>query len=338
METKTSLLTKRKERSDGFTTPPHSTINDIDNQLNFQIELANKFSVLSQETAETLTTELASPTNQNIVIAPLPTENLLNASTPNSNAPKPNYVPPPIMLKVTETHKQQIKVITDKLPTTRGKLTGEFLKFYTNTNELPSVIIHLLEDLKYEFYVITPQEKRPIKIVIKGLSRDTKTDETENELTELCLTVNKVSQLIARITNQALPFYLVSLPRNVHNAKLFDLNKLFFLTVRVERYESKGVTQCFSCNKFNHTAENCHLKPRCSKCGEAHQTRECAIKRVEEMFCINCNMVGHMADYAKCSLYPKPKKVIVLLDLMFLKQMQPEIKALPILIPKIINK
>ncbi|GFW70908.1 PRE_C2HC domain-containing protein [Trichonephila clavipes] len=245
METGKSLSTKRKEKSDGFTNPPHSKvskINDIYNQLNFQIELANKFSVLSQETAENFATELASTTNQNIVIAPPPTEKLLNAPKPNSNAPKPNYVPPPIMLKVTETYKQQMKVITDKLPTTRGKITGTYLKLYTNTNELHHQLIHFLEDLKYEFYVITPKEKRPIKIVIKGLPRDTKTDEIENKLTELGFTVNKVSQLIGCITNQALPVYLVSLPRNIHNTNFFDLNQLRFLTLRVEGYESKGVT------------------------------------------------------------------------------------------------
>ncbi|GFY15036.1 hypothetical protein TNCV_4492891 [Trichonephila clavipes] len=26
------------------------------------------------------------------------------------------------------------------------------------------------------------------------------------------------------------------------------------------------------------------------------------------MYCINCETVGHMANYAKCPLYPKPKK------------------------------
>ncbi|GFT99855.1 hypothetical protein TNCV_749121 [Trichonephila clavipes] len=26
------------------------------------------------------------------------------------------------------------------------------------------------------------------------------------------------------------------------------------------------------------------------------------------MYCINCQTVGHMANYAKCSLHPKPKK------------------------------
>ncbi|GFV06816.1 hypothetical protein TNCV_4314111 [Trichonephila clavipes] len=110
--------------------PPHSKaskINNIDNQLNFKIELGNKFSVLSQKTAENLTTELASTTDQNIVISPPPTENLLNAPTPNSNAPKPNYVPLAIMLKVTETYKQQMKVITDKLPTTREKYNPDVI-------------------------------------------------------------------------------------------------------------------------------------------------------------------------------------------------------------------
>ncbi|GFY75917.1 retrovirus-related Pol polyprotein from transposon 17.6 [Trichonephila inaurata madagascariensis] len=192
METENSHPTKRKEKR----TPPSSKIskfNDI--QPNFQIELASKFNTLSQETPENnLTTDSASTTIPNTVKAPLPKENTLNAPTLNQNtlnAPTPNYVPPPIMLKVTDTYKQQMKIITDKLPSTRGKLTGEYLKLYTNTNELHRQLIHILEDLKYEFYVITPKEKRPIKVVIKGLTRDTKTDEIKNDLIELGFTVDK---------------------------------------------------------------------------------------------------------------------------------------------------
>ncbi|GFY49356.1 hypothetical protein TNIN_119211 [Trichonephila inaurata madagascariensis] len=50
-----------------------SKFNDI--QPKFQIELASKFNVLSQETAETLTTDLASTTIPNTVNAPLSNEN-----------------------------------------------------------------------------------------------------------------------------------------------------------------------------------------------------------------------------------------------------------------------
>ncbi|GFT14536.1 hypothetical protein TNCV_4433501, partial [Trichonephila clavipes] len=60
--------------------------------------------------------------------------------------------------------------------------------------------------------------------------------------------------------------------------------------------------------KFNHTAENCHHKPRCLNCGLNHQTKECEIQRVDQMYCINCQAYGHMANYAKCPQFPKPKK------------------------------
>ncbi|GFY40625.1 hypothetical protein TNIN_359511, partial [Trichonephila inaurata madagascariensis] len=104
METENSHTTKRKEKSDGFTTPPSSKISKLNNvQPNFQIDLANKFNTLSQETAENnLTTDSASTTIPNIIKAPLPKENALNAPTLNHNnlnTPTPNYVPPPIMLK-----------------------------------------------------------------------------------------------------------------------------------------------------------------------------------------------------------------------------------------------
>ncbi|GFW51225.1 hypothetical protein TNCV_3595071 [Trichonephila clavipes] len=48
--------------------------------------------------------------------------------------------------------------------------------------------------------------------------------------------------------------------------------------------------------------------PRCLKYGEVHQTSECQIKRVDTMYCINCNVYGHMANYSKRPLYQKPKK------------------------------
>ncbi|GFU76002.1 hypothetical protein TNCV_4037591 [Trichonephila clavipes] len=52
-----------------------------------------------------------------------------------------------------------------------------------------------------------------------------------------------------------------------------------------------------------------HLQSRClKKCGEAHQTKDCPIDRVETAYCINCQTYGHMANYSKCPLFPKPRK------------------------------
>ncbi|GFX33173.1 uncharacterized protein TNCV_2353421 [Trichonephila clavipes] len=82
-----------------------------------------------------------------------------------------------------------------------------------------------------------------------------------------------------------------------------------YLQVRVEGFLVRGITQCYNCNNFFHTASECHLKPRCLKCGNEHPTKQCPIKeRQENPFCINCQEYGHSACYTKCPHFPKPKK------------------------------
>ncbi|GFS68363.1 RNA-directed DNA polymerase from mobile element jockey [Trichonephila clavipes] len=255
---------KRKENDDDFITPPLSKVNKLANcssQLNFNIELKNKFLNLNEETAGISTENASKNDDQN-------------------NSPQQTFknLPPPVMLSVKKNYIEQMKEITDKLPFVRGKLTGEYLKLYTDTQEQQHKLIHLLEVLDYEFHVIPSKADRPIKIVIKGLPRDTPLSNIQNEIETLAFTIDRVSQLTGRITKQSLPIFLVTLPRNLFNSKIFGLNikkkKLCYLSVRVDVYESKGVIQCFSCNKFNHTAENCHHKPRCLKCGLNHQTKK----------------------------------------------------------------
>ncbi|GFX08171.1 hypothetical protein TNCV_4783851 [Trichonephila clavipes] len=80
------------------------------------------------------------------------------------------------------------------------------------------------------------------------------------------------------------------------------------MNVTVDGYDGKGVTQCYSCNRFHHTAENCHITPRCPKCGEAHQTCDFQIERVEKTYSINCETNGHRANYSGCLKFPKPRK------------------------------
>ncbi|GFX99070.1 probable RNA-directed DNA polymerase from transposon X-element [Trichonephila clavipes] len=50
------------------------------------------------------------------------------------------------------------------------------------------------------------------------------------------------------------------------------------------------------------------MTPRCLKCGEAHQTKDCPIDRVETAYCINCQTYGHMANYSKCPYFPSLAK------------------------------
>ncbi|GFV30159.1 nucleic-acid-binding protein from transposon X-element [Trichonephila clavipes] len=187
------------------------------------------------------------------------------------------------------------------MPALRIKTAGKYVKLYTDTQSQHDTLKQLLEVLKYPFYTFTPKNERPIKVVIKGLPRSTTTAEIQSDLL-------KVTQLTGNITKQLLPVFTISLPRNAFNDNISKLKTLGYLSITVEGFESRGVIQCFQCNQFNHTAEHCHLTPKCLKCGENHQTRDCQIKRLDTPFCVNCKVPGHMANYSKCPLFPKPRK------------------------------
>ncbi|GFV84944.1 nucleic-acid-binding protein from transposon X-element [Trichonephila clavipes] len=285
---------KRKENDDGFVSPTRRQTIKKPNVIlspNFTHETDNKFSNLKQQ-------EIAGTSNDNTTT---------NDPPPSANTPR-TYLPPPIMLKTSAETREHMKVITTAFPNIRSKLFGELIKLYTNTSIDYHKLLNLLDQHQFQYHVITPKDERPIKVVIKGLPCNTDINDIKSDLTDQGFTDNKVSQLIGRITTQKLPVFMITLPRNINNAKIFQLKTLSYLSIRVEGYEGTGVTQCYKCNRFNHTPDNCHMIPRCLKCGEAHQTKDCPIQRVETAYCINCQAYGHMANYSKCPLFPKPRK------------------------------
>ncbi|GFT60815.1 hypothetical protein TNCV_984741 [Trichonephila clavipes] len=118
-----------------------------------------------------------------------------------------------------------MKTLNDIYPELRSKLTGEYIKLLTDTDEERRELLHKLDELEFQYFAIKPKAERPIKVVIKGLPRNSNPKDIENDLVELGYTVDKVSQLLGRISKQPLPIFLVSLPRNIFNAKIFELKK-----------------------------------------------------------------------------------------------------------------
>ncbi|GFU33846.1 hypothetical protein TNCV_3241021, partial [Trichonephila clavipes] len=65
-----------------------------------------------------------------------------------------------------------------------------------------------------------------------------------------------------------------------------------YLSITVEGFESRGSNQCFQCNQFNHTAEHCHLTPKCLKCGDKRKPETARLKSWTR-FCVNCQVRPH---------------------------------------------
>ncbi|GFX98861.1 putative RNA-directed DNA polymerase from transposon X-element [Trichonephila clavipes] len=191
---------------------------------------------------------------------PLPTTNQVTAEvvTPKIKLPHP------IMLKIKPNFREQIKCINEKFPKIRNRTVNDVVKMFTNDHEENRNLIHFLEsDKDFEFYIIKRNIDKPIKAVIKGLPSSSKIEDITKDIADEGFVIDSCTQLIYKRTKKELPYFLVILPRNDKNSKIFDLAHLNYLQVKVEGYLVRGITQCFNCNNFFHTAANCFMKPRC---------------------------------------------------------------------------
>ncbi|GFX97618.1 PRE_C2HC domain-containing protein [Trichonephila clavipes] len=144
---------------------------------------------------------------------PVENENNPNGSknSASQNAPQ-TQLPPPIMLFVEKNYKAQMAAITKAFPKIRSRLTGEFLKLYTDSAEERRMAVQHLTMLDFQFYTIKSKAERPIKVVIKGLPRNTNPEEIKQDLEILGYTPDRVNQLIGRKNKRPLPILLITLP------------------------------------------------------------------------------------------------------------------------------
>ncbi|GFV58272.1 nucleic-acid-binding protein from transposon X-element [Trichonephila clavipes] len=294
--TRRNTQLKRKDDDDFEFPPTRKTARKAILQDSQEIGIENQFSLLPNVIIKQVSGQLASSAANNS--EPTTTANQKNGS---------NALPPPLMLKTDENYRVQVDTIKKIYPHLRLKTTGEYIKLYSNTTEQNRIVRQTLIELGYRFYVISPKNERPIKVVIKGFPKKANPEEIKKDLEKEGFEPERVTQLVGRRTKQLLPIFQVTLPRTIENLKIFDLKTLAHLNITVDGYNGRGVTQCFSCNNFHHNADNCYLKPRCLKCGEEHLTKDCPIKqRLETKFCINCQVYGHMANWYGCPAFLSP--------------------------------
>ncbi|GFS87003.1 hypothetical protein TNCV_1406751 [Trichonephila clavipes] len=143
-------------RKDGSAVSPISTQDPI--------ETKNNFSDLEQDVEHPL------PTNENVISETI---------TPPT---KPPY---PVMLKIKDNFRDQMKLIINKFPNLRNRIVGDVVKMFSNDHEERRSLIQFLKtDIDFEFYVIDVKKDKPIKAVIKGLPNSSKTDDITSDLAD----------------------------------------------------------------------------------------------------------------------------------------------------------
>ncbi|GFY28488.1 hypothetical protein TNCV_1971411 [Trichonephila clavipes] len=148
---------KRKDEDDFEFPPLRKTARKTILQEPEDIGIENQYSLLPNVIIKQVSGQLAPPTANNS--EPTASANQRNGSS---------ALPPPLMLRIDDDYRFQVDTIKKIYPHLRLKTTGEYIKLYSNTTEQNRVVRQTLIQLGYRFYVITPKNERPIKIVIKG--------------------------------------------------------------------------------------------------------------------------------------------------------------------------
>ncbi|CAK1587851.1 unnamed protein product [Parnassius mnemosyne] len=165
------------------------------------------------------------------------------------------------------------------------------------------------ERVSYHTYALP--EERKVRAVIRGVPFEFSNEEILEDLKSQGFPVEAVHKMHSR-TGQRFSLALVILT-NVPEAKAIfrQVRTVCGLSrVRVEPPHRRGFpAQCHRCQLYGHAAANCSAPPRCVKCLEPHNTKECPRPKDAESppACVLCKQTGHPANYRGCPCAPHPR-------------------------------
>lgn len=183
---------------------------------------------------------------------------------------------------------------------------------YRNGSKV-AVLCHTVEDhravkdgLRWDgrsFLTYTRKDEKSPKVVLKGLPAYVE-DALPAELENLSYKVSSITRLRSKqATDQSCLPFLVQLAPGADIAKFRQIKYLCNCVIKIEKSKpnrSLG-TQCFRCQEFGHSSQNCNMPARCVKCTGLHASSECPKKdRSGPAQCCNCDG-DHPANYSNCS-------------------------------------
>lgn len=224
------------------------------------------------------------------------------AAAPNAT---PNHKPsiPPIVIAGYRNWQQLLKSLAVDY---EAKFVGQLLHVKVATISHFRELQKLLRSKGVAFHTFTPPVERELKVTIRGLPSDTPPEDIRGELSKLGVTVGQVTPLMRTERGEhprKLPSntFLVRVKREGRWEKVWEVKRLLGVTILIDKFNPpRGMAQCYNCQRFGHSSENCNLPPRCVKCAGTHLGRECQKRQdMEAPLCCNCGG-SHPASWRGC--------------------------------------
>ena len=194
---------------------------------------------------------------------------------------------------------ESIKFTAKPLLKVRGSSSVQVLCF---TSEDKENLLAKLQSKQIQFHTFTDTADKPNYFLLKGFYH-APCAELLSLLKESKVPAIKVTDFIR---NDNYVIYLVHFDKTVNVQMLNHSHKhVDGIVIKWDllKKSNKKVTQCFKCQSWGHSADNCGYTPRCVKCSESHAKGSCPrTTRIGDPTCCNCGG-PHSANHRGCPAY-----------------------------------
>lgn len=216
------------------------------------------------------------------------------------------------------------KRMMDALKRLDIKVAVEPLKHWTQIRvakvEDHVTVFDLLEKLDIHGYTHSTEQSSAVTRIVLDIDGDTDPKEIEDEILDKTGVIVEVQAMWGK-NWYALPVdgkqplkrinkFKVTAPNWEEMKKVQAIGIQYQAPgkVRWETPQKSDVTQCYRCQRFNHTSKLCRMPFRCVKCKESHEPGNCKnLKFVNgilmKAYCVNCGIHDHPANFRKCPHY-----------------------------------
>lgn len=227
--------------------------------------------------------------------------------TGNSGKTTPKQRIPPIT--ITKEFKNPKEAISNMQSLLKGNANFRILKEgYTVTLESlddHSSLKQFLAQQNLPFYTYTTSDKKPLRMVLKGVHHTYTPEDITEDLEMKKVKVLNVQPMLGK-EKRKMDMFIVNFE---HGTKVTEVTKsikfICHQSVSWHQFIKKDIgTQCRKCQRFGHAASNCGLEYRCVKCPNRHAPGDCPLEDDQPATCVNCSS-NHPASYKKCPTYVK---------------------------------
>ncbi|KAG8170764.1 hypothetical protein JTE90_019912 [Oedothorax gibbosus] len=162
-----------------------------------------------------------------------------------STAPPPpvNYSagkPALLMVKIVKDVKSLCQKISSFVPNQPSfTISGEYVKVQFEDTDDHRKATKDMSDSGIEYYIMNPPNSRPLKVVMRGLPRDSDPEEIKAELLSMGHSVEKVAQLRRFKDGFPLPIFQIQLSPGPNVDNIYKITHFQYLNVTVERSNFK---------------------------------------------------------------------------------------------------